>query len=154
MENVKNSVKTAKKRQKTTRIEPNEGEIEDLICKWLSFFNDGKVYKIAPSGFFNGKRFVKHRNKFILNGHPDVVFHYQGRVFYFEVKKPSELKYLMKHYVSIKNGINLNKKKLHLQEQILFVEDLRRVGHVAEFVCSLDMVREIIDKTLNRLKNK
>jgi len=132
------------------KIEPKEGEIEDVICQWLSFFKDGKVYKIAPTGFFNGKRFVKHRNKFVLNGHPDIVFHYGGRVFYFEVKKPSEYKYIMKHYVAIKSRINLNKKRAHILEQILFIEDLRRVGHVAEFVCSLEMVKNSVDKVLKK----
>lgn len=136
---------------KTMQKEPSESQIEEMICRWLSFFRDGMVYKIAPSGFFNGKRFVKHKNEFIKNGHPDIVFHHSGKVFYFEVKKPSEHKYILKHYVSIKNSLPTNKKKKHIKDQIEFIEKLNSVGHVAEFVSSLENVKKIIDKNLKKI---
>jgi len=124
-----------------------ESQIEETILEYLSYLG-GFSCKIPNAGFFDGAKMVKHRSKHVINGISDVFLWLNGVFYCFEVKRPSEYKYVMKHYEKIKNSPVdlLNKKQKHLNEQIWFIENIRKQGFVGEFVCSVEMVRDIIKK--------
>lgn len=125
---------------------PTERQIEDLICDYLSYIPNSHYIKNAPSGFFDGKKMVKHRSKFIKNGLSDIFFWKNGEFIAFEVKAPIEMKFLLKHKEEIIKTDKkfLSKKKQHLKDQLQFIQFMEICGHQGYFVSSLDDVKQIL----------
>jgi|GEM_PF-6591616 len=128
-----------------------ESDIERGILDFLSYFPMSEVIKTAPSGFFDGGVMKKHRSPYVKKGLADIFFWYNSMFYAFEVKSEPEYKYVMKRYQWLLKQVpsTLNKKQKHLLDQILFLEGVKTAGFVGEFVCSVDMVRDIIEKKTN-----
>lgn len=130
-----------------TKALPSESQIEYLILEYLSMIKNSFVTKIAPSGFFDGKKMIKHRSKFIRNGLSDIFLWKDGEFTAIEVKTPLEMKFLVKHRPEIIKTDRklLSKKKQHLKDQIEFIENIKSCGHKGFFVCSVDQVKNLIN---------
>lgn len=105
------------------------------------------VIKIAPSGFFDGKKMIKHRSKFIKNGLSDIFLWKNGEFIALEVKTPLEMKFLVKHRPEIIKTDRklLSKKKQHLKDQIEFIENIKSCGLKGYFVSSVDEVKKLMN---------
>jgi len=128
-------------------MEEKEESITESICHYLHF-KGGLVVRIAPSGFFKNGRMLKHKSKFIRRGVPDILYWHNGKSYAFEVKKPIEHRYILKHgeRIMATPRMNLNKKQIHIREQILIVRELVKQGAIASFVSSIDDVKKLIEK--------
>ena len=131
---------------KNKEILPTESQIEFLILEYIEMFKNSFVTKIAPSGFFDGKKMRTHASRFVRNGIHDIFFWYEGKFKSFEVKTPKEMKFLLKHKEEIMKTDRrfLSKKKKHLKDQLEFGEFIKCSGHEAYFVCSVNEVIEIM----------
>ena len=133
----------------------SEELINESICDYLSLCG-GYVMRIAPSGFFKNGKMVKHKSQYIKRGVSDIMFFRDGMFYALEVKTPKEHDYIKKHHDAISKshpGL-LNIKKLHIWEQILFINAMRNNGFIAEFVSSIKDVREIVYKQReNKIKD-
>ena len=130
------------------RIKITEEDITESICHYLSLFRGSQLNRITPGGFFKNGRMRKHKSKHVKKGVSDIQFIYQGKFYVFEVKTPKEYKYTMKYYgeiLSTPKDFLVDKKK-HLKEQIEYIEGVRRNGFIGEFVCSIEMVKERLER--------
>ena len=104
------------------------------------------MVKIAPSGFFDGKKMRCHSSIYVKKGLSDVFFWFEGKFIAFEVKTPLEIKFILKHQREIYNTNRnmLSKKKAHLKDQMDFIESIRKSGFFGYFVSSVDEVKNIL----------
>ncbi len=66
----------------------------------------------------------------------------EARFVSIEVKTEKEYKYIKKHYDRLKNDFHASheKRKIHFQEQILFIEEIKKRGGCACFASGIDHV--------------
>lgn len=123
----------------------NEKSIENLILQYLDLKS---LYpcKLENQGTFDPikKAYRGNRSKFKRDGLPDIMCFYLGKVVYFEVKKPEEYKYIVKHYDRLRKG--LVKSKIKVTNQINFHEQVIKRGQYAFFTDSIQRTEELLDK--------
>lgn len=129
----------------------NEYYIEFDILTRLNLLQGGYFWKAEyPSVFIPGKnlRYGKQKHPFIPNGIPDIIGVYKGRFCAFEVKRPEVWKYIAKHYNELKNmNFSPSKDKKRFATQIQFIENIKKNGGLAGFVCNYDQAERIIKKS-------
>lgn len=129
------------------RIEPSESDIVESICGYLAFtYPKAQINVISPSGFLKNGKMRKHKSKFISKGVSDIQMMWNNVFHVFEVKRPSELKYVLKYLNKIRHGsyLTLNKKQLHLKDQMNYIDSIVTNGGIGGFVASVEHVEEII----------
>ena len=121
-----------------------ESIVQKEILETLYKIPDSKVLRINNTPIFDPKlnRFRKSNNRFQPDGISDIFFFYKGQVFFIEVKTPKEFKYLMRNYDEIKNGNwklrsgnSTVEKKRRLQNQIIFIDEMTKLGFKGFFTC-------------------
>ena len=131
-------------------MESKESIIETQILRYLDTLG-GYAIKLAPTGYFDTKRkvFRKHTSVFANRKKLDILFYYKGTTWNFEVKTPTEYKYIMKHYAKLSDPVillNGNKKQVHLHEQIIALDRIRESGNYAFFTYSAMHVKQLFLK--------
>lgn len=132
-----------------------ENQNETLILEYLEK-RSPVALKVPSVGYFDAKvgRYRKQVSKFVRKGISDVFYLEGGEFYVFEVKSDTEHKYIKKHLDDImkSHGIGLNKKRMHIYEQALFIEDVKREGGFGGFVSTVEDVMEIINGSKKGLK--
>lgn len=128
-----------------------EKQIETSILAFLEYTPGCSFHKLNNTGIYDPKKggFRKVVNKYCPKGIADIVGSYNNLIAWIEVKTPEEYKYLMKHYEELRCYVGLDKKKNHYRNQIAFIEGKKRVGNIAFFADSIDMVKEKLLKVNN-----
>ena len=131
--------------------QPSETEIERSILDWLNLLGafpfkinlGGKPIK-TPSGSFVMAPFS---NPYCRKGMSDILVFYRGKTFAFEVKTPSEYQFMVRHWHKVTSQIKASKRIMHLRQQWEFIQSVQKQGNIGAFVCSVAMVKDIIEKT-------
>ena len=109
---------------------------------YLKGIPNSKTIRLDGMGIMMRGRLVR-ANKTLL----DILFLYKGQAYFFEVKTISEKEFILKHKERLLEGgfnsdnVNLKRYKSQLEE----VESIKATGNIAEFVCSLNEVIELIN---------
>lgn len=128
----------------------DEKGIQNSILDYLQFV-PGRFWQNDNTGIYDPVRgiYLTPNKKYKPDGVSDILGYYKsGRFTAIEVKDPEDYKYLMKNYEKLKSSLWYpdEKRQLHLQNQILFIEDVVKKGGIGFFACSIDMVKEYFDK--------
>jgi len=133
-----------------TKIPPTEKDIEASILAFLENLG-GFAMKInlggRPIQTKDGRLLMMpFKNPFSAKGMSDILFIYEGCVFCFEVKKPSEVKFIKNSYQRLQEGSFSaeNKTYRRLRDQIIFIERVKSNGGYGGFVSSIEEVKSII----------
>jgi len=133
-----------------TKIPLTEKEIESHILGYLDTLG-GFVLKINSGGkpILNREGrmiMIPFKNPYSPKGMSDILFLYEGCAFCFEVKKPSEVKFIKNSYQRLQEGSfsSENKTYRRLRDQILFIERVKSNGGYGGFVSSIEEVKSII----------
>lgn len=104
----------------------SEKAIETAILDWLKFVPNCFAWKNNSTGVYDVKAgcFRKNKNKHVINGVADILGVYKGRILALEVKTPEN--------------------KDRPQEQVDFLEMIRKHGGIAYFVMSVEEARDLI----------
>lgn len=84
------------------------------------------------------KVFRKSNNPFLINGVSDILGVYQGRFMAIEVKKP----FISAKTKQIRHKTQEELEKLASDDQLLFLETIKKYGGIAFMVDSLDVLDE------------
>jgi len=120
----------------------SESEIQGEIMDYLKDIPNSKTIRLDGQGLLIRGRVVK-KNKTYL----DILFLYKSQAYFFEVKTASEKEFILKHKERLleggfsSNNVTLKRYKSQIEE----VNDIRLTGNVAEFVCSLEEVKQLIN---------
>lgn len=124
-----------------------ENQIQSLIHQYLTGL---RIFSwINPSiGVYDKKRETYRSISGTLKGVSDILGIYQGKPLAIEVKTESEHKYIEKNYARLKEGSfrSDQKKFLHLQRQINFIDNFQEAGGIAFFCSSLKGLKEELSK--------
>lgn len=127
---------------------PTERQIQDTVLTYLE--NVGfYVWENKSIGVFDAKRgaFRSSSSEFNRKGVSDILgVGFNGRLMAIEMKTPKELTYVLKHYEELRDRPQTSKKRIHLQNQILFIENVRRSGGVAFFSDGINTTRHELRK--------
>ncbi len=122
---------------------PTEGQIQSSVYQYLE--NLGFFCWVNKTvGIFDPvkKIYRKPKQEGSAKGSPDILgVGLNGRSLGIEVKDEKEYAYIMRHYEMLRDHVHSCKKKIHYQEQILFIERLRREGGVAFFTDGIETTR-------------
>ncbi len=101
-----------------------------------------RLYNSVPYSKKLG-RYIRRSNSLVPKGLPDLVYFYKGKTFFFEVKTEKASRFIVKNYNRILEG----KGKIyeHIYNQIVFREDLIKIGITCEFVATVEQVKEILE---------
>lgn len=113
----------------------SEKLIEESILQWLNYQPGCYAFKLDLKGTYNIKRktFMKV-SRWVPKGGADIIFILNGKFGCFEVKTPAAYK---KFYTSPGE---------HELRQTAFLDLIRSKGGLAEVVCSLGQVIDVIKK--------
>lgn len=132
-----------------TSMKLSEKQIETIILNHLSVMRGCAFLKLNNTGIYDEKagKFRTLQNKFTPLGVPDIFGSYFNRACWIEVKTPEKYGYLMRNYDELKGylpefGKKKNKDKERYKNQIQFIEHRRKVGDIAFFADSIEMVKE------------
>lgn len=122
-----------------------EHQIEAKILDWLGTIDEGYPCKIVNNGAIKklpgGKIvLVPQRNKYFRKGFSDIAFFHPKKTFFFEVKTHKDWDFITRRREWLKETAHINKDYIRWQNQIIFQDEMRKRGHVAEFVDSLSQV--------------
>lgn len=108
----------------------SEKQIETCILRWLNAQWDCFAFKINTVGIYDpvAKVFRKNMNPYVIKGTSDILGVCRGKFFAIEVKTP----------MTIKNGLS--------EDQISFLERVKRRGGHAYAVCNLEQAHFVIEK--------
>ena len=136
-----------------------ETEIQSTVKKFLQYHRF-EVERISNTPLYN-KYSKSWRPSSMTPGISDLHFFRKDKrgiaTGWLEIKIPADYTYLMKHYAEIKKlGPSLqilkaskqkfSSTKLHLYNQIIFIEDKIKAGMVCGFIDGIDRVLELFDK--------
>ena len=121
-------------------MEKLESIIQIEILNYLSRVPNSIVIRNNNAPLYDRKRecYRKPSRLYCPNGISDITFYYSGKAYAIEVKTEKEYKFVVKHYDRLLNGFAKTKKDVHIQNQILFIESVKRTGNAGFFTCSLD----------------
>lgn len=129
----------------------SEADIKKTIMDYLEYRSNGFVMEIQVSGrpliTKGGFKMIPFKGKYFRSGMSDVFYVENGKFYAFEVKKPTELKWWIRNKAKImmQNPKQItNKKHKHFYEQQEFIHRCKKAGCVADFVCSLRQVVELL----------
>lgn len=122
-----------------------EHQIEASILERLGLIREGYPCKIVNNGAIkktaSGKIIlVPQNNPYFRKGFSDVVFFHPKKTFFFEVKTWKDWDQITRRRDFFRDGIHTDKTYIRWQNQILFQDEMRRIGHIAEFVHSIAQV--------------
>lgn len=122
--------------EKHKKIILSEKQIENCMLRWLNAQWDCFAFKINTVGIYDPvkKIFRKNMNPYVIKGTSDILGLCRGRFFALEVKTP----------LTIKNGLS--------EEQIAFLNRVKKRGGYAFAVCNMEQVQFVIDRI--RSENK
>jgi len=120
----------------------SESDIQKEVMKYLKCIPNSKTIRLDGQGIIIKGKAVK-QNKTLL----DILFLYNGQAFFLEIKTPSEKEFILKHQNRLLEGnFNQGDKTLkRYKNQLEEVRNIRETGNIAEFICSLNEVRELIN---------
>jgi len=119
----------------------SESEIQKEVMKYLKTIPNSKTIRLDGQGTIIKGRVVKQNKTFL-----DILFLYNGQSFFLEVKTPAEKEFILKHWDRLLEG-NFNQEDKTLKRyknQIEEVKEIQGTGNIAEFVSSLNEVKELI----------
>ena len=120
----------------------SESEIQKEVMKYLKSIPNSKTIRLDGQGTIIKGRMVR-QNKTML----DILFLYNGQAFFLEIKIPSEKEFIIKHELRLLEGkFNQEDKTFkRYKDQLEEIRAIRETGNIAEMVCSLNEVRELIN---------
>jgi len=124
----------------------NEHQIEAALLEWLSTVDDGYPCKIVNNGDIkklpDGRVIlIPQQNKFFRKGMSDILFIHRKKTFWFEVKIYKDWDFIDRRKDWLRKELHTDKNYIRWQNQIIFQDEMRKRGHIAEFVYSLQQVK-------------
>ena len=126
-----------------------EHQIEAVILDYLGTIENGYPCKIVCNGAIKkmpgGKIIlVPQQNKYFRKGMSDILFLHPKKIFWFEVKTHDDYDFINRRIDFLRDTIHTDKTYIRWQNQIKFRDSMRILGYCAEFVESLNQVKQLV----------
>jgi len=130
-----------------TYLEKSEKMIQAEISDYLIGLRVKWKRKNVGVGTYIDKYGKERKVYFGTKGESDLEVLVPGYQISLEVKTVSAHLYIKRNIDKLLSGeMKMNKKNIHILEQIVYIEGVRTAGHIGEFVSSVDQVASILER--------